>query len=141
MENELPLTLARLSSCLIGANPIYHSRHIMIGYRTVLSDPVKVFEKKLHHSNGRWSFFKTGLEQVLAIAISQWLKNSYLREVESHCSQFLSQRSGWIVFQISATRTIAQWELNFNKTLSKTQCKKGQGLATDSRREAGRLES
>jgi len=70
--------------------------------------------KKLHFPLGWWSFYVIRLEQLWAIAISQWLKKiftpvrllSFAKGYEAFYAQFISQRSGWIVFQIRATCTI-----------------------------------
>jgi len=59
--NLPPLTdRIKASPFIINGNTIAIPPQVILTFHTVLSDPVKVFEKKLHLLLGWWSFCESG---------------------------------------------------------------------------------
>ena len=85
-----------------------HSRYVMLGYHTVLPHPVKVFAEKAPPPTGMVELLEKQIKALTSHCdLFQWLKkDSYPLEVNAHWSRFISQRSGWIMFQIRATCAI-----------------------------------
>ena len=110
-----------------------HSGYVILGYHNSLSDPVKVFEKKLHHPCGRRSLSKTRFKKIWAIAISFSGQKRFLplcgyspspKAMES-CEPNLSIRDQiGTCFKSAPLVLSVQWELNRSKTPQKTQFKR-----------------
>ena len=109
-----------------------HSRYGILTYHTLLSDPVKGFEKKLHLPLGWWSFYVIRLKQVWAIAISFSGQKEFLPpwgyspspEAMESWTPNLSVRDQ-ITSRFTSRPLVlsVQWELNCSKSPQKTQFK------------------